>query len=97
MIPCYTRLTVVDYQNLKKLKFIYPWGTSSETVSKIDDVLHGKLELLIVNVGINDLTNDINLLKNIKKIVTKTNKKSPNTVLSLQNIIICKDKKNLAK
>ena len=43
MIPGYSRLTVADYQSLKKLKFIYPWGTSSETVSKTDDVLDGKL------------------------------------------------------
>ena len=48
-------------------------------------------------VGTNDLTNDINLLSNVKKIVNKTNKTSPNTVLTFSNIIFRKDKKNLEK
>ena len=61
------------------------------------NVLNQKPESLIVHIGTNDLTNEINLLNNIKKIVTKTKQKSPNTVLSFLNIIIRKDKKNLEK
>ena len=79
----------------KKFKVLtYPTGTSSDIVGKINDVLADKMELLIVHVGTNDLANDINLLMDIKNIVTKTKKRSPNTVSSFSNIIIRKDKKN---
>ena len=60
-------------------------------------VLNQKPESLIVHVGTNNLTNEINLPNNIKEIVTKTKQKSPNTEISFSNIIIRKDKKNLEK
>ena len=63
----------------------------------IDDVLNKKPASLIVHVGTNDLTNDINLLSNVKKIVNKTNKTSPNTVLTFSSIIFRKDKNDLEK
>ena len=76
----------------KKIEVLnFPGATSKEIVRKIDDVLNQKPESLIVHVGPNDLTNGINLLNNIKKIVTKTKQKNPNTVLSFSNIIIRKD------
>ena len=74
-----------------------PVATSSDVLTEIDDVLNKKPASLIVHVGINDLTNDINLLSNVKKIVNKTNKTSPNTVLTFSSIIFRKDKKNLEK
>ena len=73
----------------------FPDAISSDVLTKIDDVLNKKIASLIVHVGTNDLTNDINLLSNVKKIVNKTNKTSPNTVLTFSNIIFRKDKKNL--
>ena len=72
-------------------------ATSADVLTKIEDVLNKKLTSLIVYVGTNDLTNDINLLSNVKKIVNKTNKTSPNTVLTFSSIIFRKDKKNLEK
>ena len=75
----------------------FPGATSSDVLMKIDDVLNKKPASLIVHVGTNDLTNDINLLSNVKKIVNKTNKTSPNTVLTFSSIIFRKDKKNLEK
>ena len=64
---------------------------------KIDDVLNKKSASLIVHVDKNILTNNINLLSNVKKVVIKTNKTSPNTVMTFSNIIFRKDKKNLEK
>ena len=64
---------------------------------KIDDVLNKKSASLIVHVDKNILTNNINLLSNVKKFVIKTNKTSPNTVMTFSNIIFRKDKKNLEK
>ena len=60
-------------------------------------MLNKKPASLIVHVGTNDLTSDVNQLPNVKKIVNKTNKTSPNTVLTFSNIIFWKDKKNLEK
>ena len=75
----------------------FPGATSSDVLTKIDDVLNKKPASLIVHVGTNDLTNDINLLSNVKKIVNKTNKTFPNTVLTFSSIIFLKNKKNLEK
>ena len=72
-------------------------ATSGDIVDKTDDVLEGKPESLIVHVGTNDLTNNVNLLNNIKSIVNKAKTTSLDTVLSFSNIIIRRDKRNLEK
>ena len=60
-----------------------PGATSGDIVDKIDDVVEGKPESLIVVrmtiriVGTNDLTNNVNLLSNVKKIVSKVKNRSP--------------------
>ena len=66
-------------------------------MNEIDEVLKGKPESLIIQVGTNDLTNNINLLANVKKIVNKVKKASPNTVLSFSDIVFRKDKKHIEK
>ena len=71
----------------------FPGATSSDVLMKTDDVLNKKPSSLVVHVGTNDLTSDIN----VKKIVNKTNKTFPDTVLTFSNIIFRKDKKNLEK
>ena len=71
-------------------------ATNEDILTKIDDVLEEKTASLIVYVGTNDLTNEINLLSNAKKIVNKIFKKSPNTMVTFSNIIR-KDKRNLEK
>ena len=63
----------------------------------MDDILEDKPQSLTVHVSTNDLTNNVNLLNNVKKIVNKTKKKSANTAISFSNIIIRKDRKNLEK
>ena len=74
-----------------------PGAISGDIVDKIDGVLEGKPESLIVHVGTNDLTNNVNLLNNIKSIVNKVKTTSLDTVLSFSNIIIRRDKRNLEK
>ena len=82
----------------KKVEVInFPGATSTDIVEKIDDILEHHPKSLVVHVGTNDLTNDANLLNNVKKIVNKTKKKSPNTVVSFSNIIVRKDRQNLEK
>ena len=46
-------------------------ATSEDILTKIDDVLDEKPASPIVRVGTNDLTNEINLLSNAKKIINK--------------------------
>ena len=50
----------------------FPGATSADVLTKIDDVLK---KFIIVYVGTNDLTNDKNLLSNVKQIVKKDCKK----------------------
>ena len=84
-------LNNINIRGLSKSKEVdilnFPGATSADVLTKIDDVLNKKPALLIVHVGTNDVTNDINLLSNVKKIVNKTKKTSPNTVLTFSNII----------
>ena len=75
----------------------FPGATSSDILTKTDDVLNKKSVSLIVHFGTNGLTHDKNLLSNVKKIVNKTNKTSPNTVLTFSGIIFRKDEKKLEK
>ena len=61
--------------------------------SKIDDILVDKPQSLIVHAG----NNDVNLDDNVKKIVNKTKKKSPNIAIYFPNVIVSKDRKKLEK
>ena len=46
----------------------FPGATSTDIVKNIDKILENQLpKSLIVHVGTNDLTNDANLLSNVKK------------------------------
>ena len=72
-------------------------ATSTDILTKIDDVLDKKPKSIIIHVETNDLTNDVNLPSNIKNIVSKTNRTSPITSLNFSNIIFRKDKKNIEK
>ena len=49
-----------------------PRATRGDIVDKIDDVLEGKPESLIVHVATNDLTNNISILSNVKKLLIKS-------------------------
>ena len=45
---------------------IYPSATSQDILDKIDDLLKVKPDCLLVHVGTNDLTNNVNLLNSVK-------------------------------
>ena len=72
-------LNNINSRGLSKFKKVevlnYPGATSSDIIDKIDYTLD-KPELLIVHISTNNLaTSHMNLLSNIKKIVTETKKK----------------------
>ena len=83
----------------KKFEVInFPGSTSTDIVENIDKIPENQQpKSLIVHLGTNDFTKNINLLNSVKKIVNKTKKESPDTVLRFSNIIVQKDKKNLEK
>ena len=68
----------------------------TDVLTKIDDVLNKKPAPLIVHDGTNDLTNDINLLSNLKRLSVKLTRHLP-IQLTFSNVIFRKDKKNLEK
>ena len=83
-------LNNINSRGLSKLKDVdvlnFSGVTNSDVLRKIYDLLNKKPASLIVHVGTNKLTNYINLLSNVRKIVDKTNKTCPNEVLTFSNI-----------
>ena len=66
----------MDYRKRKKVDVVnFPGATSTDILRKIDDAQDKKPESIIIRVD----TNDVNLLLNVKKIVSKTNRTSSNT------------------
>ena len=61
--------------NTKKVDVLsVPEATRTDILTKIDNVLDKKP----IHIGTNELTNDLSLPSNVKKIVSKTNRNSPN-------------------
>ena len=56
-----------------------------------------KPDCLLMHVGTNDLTNNVNLLNSVKKMVKKVKNSSPNTKLVFSSVILRKDKKDISK
>ena len=85
----------INNRGLSKTKKVnvltFPGATSTDILTNIDDVLEKNPESIIIHVGTNDFTNDVNLLSNVKKIVSKTNRKD-----KIKNIFR-KDKRNIEK
>ena len=50
-----------------------------------------------MHVGNNDLTNYVNLLNSVKKMVNKVKNSSPNNKLAFSSVILRKDKKDISK
>ena len=50
---------------VKILNFLV--GTSEKILGKLDGIIKEQLDDLIVHVGNNDLTNNVNILTNVKK------------------------------
>ena len=92
-------LNNVNSHGLSKSKNVdvinFPGATSTDIVENIDKILEKQQpKSLIVHVGTNDLTNDVNLLNIVKNIVNKTKKKSPDTVtLTFSNKVVRKIKR----
>ena len=65
--------------------------------SALDDLLEVKPDGLLVNVGTNDQTNNVNLLNSVKTMVKKVKNSSSNTNIVFSSVILCKCKKDISK
>ena len=72
-------------------------GTSEKILKKLDDIIKEQLDDLIVHAGTNDLTNNVNLLTNVKKIFNKVSKEFPSTFIAFSSITNRNDKTNIQK
>ena len=78
----------------KKVTVInHPGATSDVIEEELEATVkeNSKINTLIVHAGTNDLTNNINTLRSVKKICEKTKKISPNTKIVFSSIIFRKD------
>ena len=80
-----------------KIKIInFPGGTSEKILEKLDVIIKEKPDYIIVHVRTNDITNNVNLLTNVKKIF-KVSKESLSTSIAISSIINRKDKRKIQK
>ena len=81
-----------------KVKIVnFPGGTSEKILEKLDVIIKEKPDDLIVQVGINGITDNVNLLTKVKKIFNKVSKELPSKSIAFSSIINCKDKTNIQK
>ena len=94
----YVNISEKGLSKTRKVRVInFPGGTSENITDQLNDLIKGKPDNLIAHLGTNDIANNVNLLKNMKKIFRKISKDSPSTQLAFSSIIVRKDKKNLEK
>ena len=75
----------------------FPGGTSETILEELDTLVASKIYCIIIHAGTNDLTNGINSLNSVKKIVKKVKQASANTKVVFSSLITRKDKKDLDK
>ena len=78
-----------------KVKVNFPGGTSEKILGKLDVKIKEKPDDLIVHVGTNDITSNVNLLTNVKKIFSKVSKELPSTSIAFSSIINRKNKTSI--
>ena len=61
--------------------------TGEKVLEKLEKIIKENPDNLIAHVGINDITNNINLLRNVKKIFSKVSKESPSTSIAFSSIL----------
>ena len=83
----------------KVIVIIQPGATSDVIEEELEATVkeNSKINTLIVHARTNDLTNNINTLRSVKKTCEKTKKISPNTKIVFSSIIFRKDRRDIEK
>ena len=96
-------LNNINSRGLSKSKKVIVINQPGATSDVIEEELeatvkeNSKINTLIVHARTNDLTNNINTLRSVKKICEKTKKISPNTKIVFSSIIFRKDRRYIEK
>ena len=73
-------------------------GRTTETVlNKVEELVKSKADSLIMHAGTSNSANGKNVLTNVKKILEKKRKYSPETKVVFSGLIIRKDQRNIHK
>ena len=83
-------------ENIKAKIRIYPGASSIDISDHIKPSLRKAPEQIIIHAGTNDISNNTNYLKNIKKIVKLVKENYKDTKLSFSSVICCTDVKDIA-
>ena len=81
-----------------KVKIVnFPGSLCEKILEKLDDIIKEKSGDLIVHAGTNHITNNVNLLTNVKEIFNQFSKESPSTSIAFSSVNNRKDKTNILK
>ena len=70
-------------------------GTCEKVMENLDGLMKNKPDNILMHVGTNDITNGVNLLNSVKKIVKQFSEIFPRTAVTFSSILVRKDKLNV--
>ena len=78
---------------------IKPYGdaTSVDMIDHIKPTLRKKPSKIILHVGTNDITNNVDTVSNLRNILELVRKDSPQSTIAISNVIIRADKKDMSE
>ena len=90
MLNGINELGLSKHQNVKIQNF--PGGTTETILEEVETLVTEKPDCIIIHAGTNDITNGINSINSVEKIVKKVNQTSPNTKIAFSSLITMKEK-----
>ena len=66
-------------------------------MENLDVLMKNKPDNMLIHVGTNDITNGVNLLNSVRKIVKQVSEIFPRTTVTFSSILVRKDKLNVEK
>ena len=87
-----------DFNKENKVKVVnFPDGFSEKILGHLEQIIKEKPDNVMAHIGTNDLTCNVDLLNNAKKILKVISKDSPSTNLAFLSLITRKDKRTSRK
>ena len=95
MLNCIHERDMNNDENIKVKIRKYPGATSIDILVHIKPSLGKAPEQIIIHAGTNDIANNTNYLKNVKKIVKLVKETCKDTKFSFSSVICCTDVKDI--